>query len=79
MKKIAIFIFLFIITIVVLHKVEISKRDKVSSLLLHNIEALAADEDNGVNSCFGVGSVDCPTSHTKILWYTSGYSIEVSH
>lgn len=69
--------FLFIMTVVVLHKVEVLKREKVSSLLLYNIEALAADEYDRPRYCFGIGSIDCPTFCKKVEYYGIGFSLEV--
>jgi hypothetical protein len=36
-----------------------------NSLDLENIEALSAGE-NGIPNCLGIGSLDCPTSSTKV-------------
>ncbi|MBB4043249.1 NVEALA domain-containing protein [Bacteroides reticulotermitis] len=77
MKKLSVLIFSSIIAILVLYKVEVSKNEKVSSLLLQNIEALAADEHDRSKYCFGVGSVDCPTSYQKAEYYGIGISIEI--
>lgn len=56
---------------------------KSSSLLLENIEALAANEDGtddgevvgGKTYCVGVGSVDCPRTHDKVKYVIEGYSL----
>lgn len=56
---------------------------KSSSLLLENIEALAADEDGtddgevvgGKTYCVGVGSVDCPRTHDKVKYVVMGHSL----
>lgn len=56
---------------------------KSSSLLLGNIEALAANEDGtddgevvgGKTYCVGVGSVDCPRTHDKVKYVIEGYSL----
>lgn len=56
---------------------------KSSSLLLENIEALAADEDGtddgevvgGKTYCAGVGSVDCPRTHDKVKYVVMGHSL----
>lgn len=56
---------------------------KSSSLLLENIEALAADEDGtddgevegGKTYCVGVGSLDCPLTHDKVKYVIKGYSL----
>lgn len=49
-------------------------KSNISSLLLENIEALAADEDGsddgevvgGKIRCIDVGSLDCPLTHEKL-------------
>lgn len=56
---------------------------KSSSLLLENIEALAANEDGtddgevvgGKTYCVGVGSVDCPRTHDKVKYVVMGHSL----
>lgn len=75
MKKIAVFMFLFIVVIGIT-KVIKSRKNDVSTLLLYNIEALAADESNLPTRCFGTGSVDCPRIHTKVEYVFGGYSLE---
>ena len=55
----------------------------ISSLLLENIEALAADEDGsddgevvgGKIRCIDVGSLDCPLTHEKVKYIVRGYSL----
>ena len=49
---------------------------KMDDLLLKNVEALAWGEGGGYTSCFGVGSVDCPTTQYKVEYVMSGYSLE---
>lgn len=57
-------------------------QSKISSLLLENIEALAAYEDgtdDGENqggrvTCIGIGSLDCPLNHKKVECVIRGYS-----
>lgn len=44
--------------------------------VLENIEALAADEVEPNVYCDGIGSVDCPDSHTKVAYVYSGYSLD---
>lgn len=56
---------------------------KFSSLLLENIEALAADEDGmgdeeneeGRIRCLLVGTLDCPVSHQKVKKIYGGYRL----
>lgn len=56
---------------------------KSSSLLLENIEALAANEDGaddgevegGITYCVGVGSLDCPLTHDKVKYVVMGHSL----
>ena len=50
------------------------KEPRVNTLLLDNIEALAADEHD-IN-CFGSGSVDCPATKVKVEYVATGYSLE---
>ncbi len=58
-------------------------KSNISSLLLKNIEALAADEDGsddgeiagGKTICVGVGSLDCPATHEKVKYIIEGYSL----
>ena len=38
------------------------KEPRVNTLLLDNIEALAADEQDVPTNCWGSGSVDCPVT-----------------
>lgn len=45
-----------------------------NSLLMNNIEALAADE-GGDAYCFGVGTVDCPIDHSKVKYVFEPYSL----
>ena len=55
----------------------------ISSLLLENIEALAADEVGsddgevvgGKTKCIGIGSLDCPVTHDKVKYIIEGYSL----
>lgn len=58
-------------------------KSNISSLLLENIEALAADEDGsddgevvgGKIRCIDVGSLDCPLTHEKVKYIVRGYSL----
>lgn len=74
MKKLA--ILLFCIVAVWTIKNISSYQNKVSSLLLYNIEALAADESMLPTQCLGSGSVDCPASHDKVKYVFQGYSLK---
>lgn len=74
MKKFIISVFLIVAVIVT--KQLSSYKGNVSSLLLYNIEALAADEGGGPYNCVGVGSIDCPLSHYKVKYVFSGYRLE---
>lgn len=54
-----------------------SQNSKVSTLLLYNIEALAASSEiTKPVRCLGTGSVDCPASQEKVEMYFIGYSLE---
>ena len=53
-----------------------SSGKQMDDLLLKNVEALAWGEGGGYTSCFGVGSVDCPTTQYKVEYVMSGYSLE---
>lgn len=75
MKKLVIILFVCVVAIVAIKNRSIHKK-QVSSLLLYNIEALAADENIGTRQCFGIGSVDCPVFHTKVEYVFGGYSLE---
>lgn len=45
-----------------------------NSLLLDNIEALAADESVDA-FCYGSGIVDCPIDHSKVKYVFEPYSL----
>lgn len=76
MKKLSILLFLLCIVAIGVIKKQSSHQDKVSSLLLYNIEALAADEIMRPVRCLGRGSIDCPASHDKVDYVAEGYSLE---
>lgn len=42
--------------------------DVHSEWILSNIEALALGEDNQHYQCFGLGSLDCPLTTTKVYF-----------
>ncbi|MCY6366404.1 BF3164 family lipoprotein [Bacteroides ovatus] len=54
------------------------KEPRVNTLLLDNIEALAADEQDVPTNCWGSGSVDCPVTKVKVEYVATGYSLENS-
>ncbi len=45
------------------------KESALSALALMNVEALANGENGGSAYCMGSGSVDCPDTHVKVLFY----------
>lgn len=48
---------------------------EMNVLLLENVEALAAGEDDGKVFCAGVGSIDCPINHSKVAYVYRSYSL----
>lgn len=46
-----------------------------TDLWLMNVEALASGESSSPIRCIGVGSVDCPWSHEKVMYTVSGWSL----
>ena len=50
--------------------------ENLDTLLLDNVEALAAYEQDMPHTCLGSGSVDCPISKVKVKYVFSGYSLE---
>ncbi len=76
MKKLSILLFLLCMAAIGAIKMQSSHQDKVSSLLLYNIEALAAGEFMRPVYCLGRGSIDCPASHDKVDYVAEGYSLE---
>lgn len=52
-----------------------NRNETTSSLLLNNIEALAANEEEGDAYCIGSGSVDCPIDHSKVKYVFEPYSL----
>lgn len=66
MRKLLLLFCLCLLVIGVSVRIPLHKK-KISSLLLYNIEALAADENIGVGDCLGVGSVDCPVVHDMVF------------
>ena len=49
---------------------------KMTGLMLDNVEALATGEDANLVFCWGIGSVDCPTTHRKVYVVRESYSLE---
>ena len=49
---------------------------KMTGLMLDNVEALATGEDANLVFCWGIGSVDCPTTHRKVYMVRESYSLE---
>lgn len=87
MRK-GIFVALLFAVIVALYSLHLANdkciyKSNISSLLLENIEALAADEDGsgdgeiagGKTRCVGIGSLDCPATHDKVQYIIEGYSL----
>ena len=48
---------------------------EMNVLMLENVEALAAGEDDGKVFCVGVGSIDCPINHRKVAHVYRPYSL----
>lgn len=75
MKKSVIFLFLCIVAVGAI-KNRSFHQNKVGSLLLYNVEALASDDEYmRPVQCVGIGSLDCPFSHEKVKNYFIGYSL----
>lgn len=51
------------------------QKTQESSVILMNIEALAADEDTQPMHCYFKGTVDCPINHEKVEFVYSGYGL----
>lgn len=74
MKKL---VFFLLCIVVVLSTKYFTSHDKVKgTLLLYNVEALAAGEHAAITRCYGTGSLDCPVSHKKVEYIFGGYSLE---
>lgn len=53
-----------------------NRNEITAPLLLNNIEALAAgEEEEGDAYCIGSGSVDCPIDHSKVKYVFEPYSL----
>ena len=77
MKKIVFSIFVLCIVTIMIVKNHNSQRSEINSLLLHNIEALAADEHLPTTQCFGEGQVLCPINNSRVKAVATGYSLEI--
>lgn len=77
MRKVFIFMSLCIVVLLGM-KYNSTCKEKKSSLLLYNIEALASDDEHAdVGRCVGTGSLDCPVLHIKVKYILGGYSLEM--
>lgn len=76
MKKKALLIGTMAIAMVMSYEVISQNKEKTDSLLLENIEALASGEWDSKVHCAGLGSVDCPITHTKVEYYLHGFSLD---
>lgn len=75
MKKLV--ILLFCVVAVLSTKNVTSHKNVKSTLLLYNVEALAADNEHAaITHCYGTGTLDCPISHKKVEYIFGGYSLE---
>lgn len=48
---------------------------EMNALMLENVEALAAGENDVKILCFGIGSVDCPDKKKKVAYVYQNYSL----
>ncbi|WP_287132590.1 NVEALA domain-containing protein [Bacteroides sp.] len=71
MKKKILFMFLFLVAVAASFQLG-AEHENLESLMLENIEALASGEGHVNISCFGLGSVDCPSSHVKVYLVQEG-------
>lgn len=77
MKKIILLTFVCVTAAFAVKRTNVHQ-EKMSSLLLDNVEALAADEEGEVSDrvyCEGTGTVDCPVSHRKVRYVFEGYGL----
>ena len=65
MKKKILFTVLFSAAVVASFQLG-AEHEKLDSLMLENIEALASGEEAELINCIGIGSVDCPIDHVKV-------------
>ena len=78
MKKL-LFFFILVVAVISVKYLGYSKSrqpENLDTLLLDNVEALAAYEQDMPHTCLGSGSVDCPISKVKVKYVFSGYSLE---
>lgn len=69
MKKLIYFLLGSIVLVITFNMNIVINRNNISGISLQNIEALSYAESTE-QLCFGIGSIDCPTGHTKVLWLT---------
>lgn len=77
MKKKILFVVLVLVVAVASFQWGI-KHEKMDTLMLENIEALASiEQESGYVGCYGKGSVDCPNSTIKVYFVkkSTGYSL----
>lgn len=48
---------------------------EMNALMLENVEALAAGENNSKIYCWGKGSIDCPNNKEKVSYVYQNYSL----
>lgn len=75
MKKVFVFSLVCIMAMLATKGIK-TQKNKLSSLYLKNLEALASDESNKPSRCYGSGSIDCPHSDKKVAAVYIGYSLE---
>lgn len=76
MKKKVLLIGTMAVAMVMSYEVISQNNEKTDSLLLENIEALASGEWDSTVHCIGIGSVDCPTTHTKVEYHFQSFSLD---
>lgn len=75
MKKFIVVAFLMVLMIS-MYVVKTTK-SQADSLLLNNVEAIAAEEwDGRPTRCIGTGKIYCPVTHDYVEIVVSGYSLE---
>ena len=72
MKKI---LFFFILVVAVISVKYSLKEPRVNTLLLDNVEALAAGEAADGGDCIGSGSIVCPFNNTEVAHVLVYYSL----
>lgn len=43
--------------------------EQINKLLLENVECLSFPETGNPSLCMGIGSVDCPNTYLKVIYY----------